>query len=173
MANQVPAPPLHPWFRAPAAGSRRPRCRGRRRGPSAGGGPRAPRFCRVLLGGRGTGKTVLLDVIGEVAATKLGWAVLHVQALQEESLVAVLLQRIPEAVRLSPFMGRPRNFQGATGSATAGLSVSSHHWRKLVGVEFSGMRATALSIPWFFAQAMSVMPWAMASDIPKLMKRSL
>ena len=38
------------------------------------------------------------DVIGEVASKKLGWAVLHVQALQEESLVARLLQRIPEAV---------------------------------------------------------------------------
>ena len=42
---------------------------------------------------------MLLDVIGEVAMKELGWPVLHVQALQEESLVAVLLQRIPEAVR--------------------------------------------------------------------------
>ena len=62
-------------------------------------GPEHPRFCRALLGSRGTGKTVLLDVIGEVASKELGWAVLHVQALQEESLVAVLLQHIPETVR--------------------------------------------------------------------------
>ena len=62
-------------------------------------GPEHPRFCRALLGSRGTGKTVLLDVVGEVASKKLGWAVLHVQALQEESLVAVLLQRMPEALR--------------------------------------------------------------------------
>jgi hypothetical protein len=62
-------------------------------------GPEHPRFCRALLGSRGTGKTVLLDVLGEVASKELGWAVLHVQALKEESLVAVLLQRIPEAVR--------------------------------------------------------------------------
>ena len=62
-------------------------------------GPEHPRFCRALLGNRGTGKTVLLDVFGEAASKELGWAVLHVQALQEESLVAVLLQRLPEAVR--------------------------------------------------------------------------
>ena len=57
--------------------------------------------------------------------------------------------------------------------ATAGFSTSSHHWRKLVGVEFSGVRWTALSRPSFFAQAMSVMPWAIASDMPKLTNRSL
>ncbi len=45
-------------------------------------------------------------MIGEVASKKLGWAVLHVQALQEESLVAVLLQRIPEAVRPWERFGR-------------------------------------------------------------------
>ena len=59
-----------------------------------------------MLGSRGTGKTVLLDVIGEVASKKLGWAVLHVQALQGESLVALLLQRIPEAVRPWERFGR-------------------------------------------------------------------
>jgi hypothetical protein len=42
--------------------------------------------------------------------------------------------------------------------ATAGLSTSSHHWRKLVGVEFSGVRWTPLSRPLFFARAMSVYP---------------
>ena len=69
-------------------------------------GPEHPRFCRALLGSRGTGKTVLLDVIGELATKKLGWAVLHVQALQEESLVAVLLQRMPEAFRPWGRLGR-------------------------------------------------------------------
>ena len=62
-------------------------------------GPEHPRFCRALLGSRGTGKTVLLDVVGEVATKRLGWTVLHVQALQEESLVAVLLERLPEALK--------------------------------------------------------------------------
>jgi hypothetical protein len=42
--------------------------------------------------------------------------------------------------------------------ATAGLSTSSHHWRKLVGVEFSGVRWTPLSRPSFVAQAMSAYP---------------
>ena len=42
--------------------------------------------------------------------------------------------------------------------ATAGLSTSSHHWRKLVGVEFCGVRWTPLSRPWSFAQAMSAYP---------------
>ena len=42
--------------------------------------------------------------------------------------------------------------------ATVGLSTSSHHWRKLVGVEFSGVRWTPLSRPSFFARAMSVYP---------------
>jgi erythrin-vacuolar iron transport family protein len=41
---------------------------------------------------------------------------------------------------------------------TVGLSASSHHWRKLVGVEFCGVRWTPLSRPSFFAQAMSVYP---------------
>ena len=42
--------------------------------------------------------------------------------------------------------------------AAAGLSTCSHHWRKLVGVEFCGVRWTPLSRPSFFAQAMSVYP---------------
>ena len=57
--------------------------------------------------------------------------------------------------------------------ATAGFRTCSHHWRKLVGVEFCGVRWTALSMPSFFAQAMSVIPWAIASDMPKLTNLSL
>ena len=41
---------------------------------------------------------------------------------------------------------------------TAGFSFVSHHWRKLVGVVFSGVRGSALSIPSFLARAMSVIP---------------
>jgi hypothetical protein len=106
MANQVPAPPYTPGF------GRRPPVVAGRDAPLDDVaqvlefGPEHPRFCRSLLGSRGTGKTVLLDVIGDAASTKLGWAVLHVQALQEESLVAVLLQRIPEAVRPWERFGR-------------------------------------------------------------------
>jgi hypothetical protein len=53
------------------------------------------------------------------------------------------------------------------------LSTSSLHRRKLVGVEFSIVRSTALSRPSFFAQAMSVMPCAIASDMPKETNLSL
>jgi hypothetical protein len=60
----------------------------------------------VLSGSRGTGKTILLDVIGEVASKELGWAVLHVQALQEESLVAVLLQHLPCWTSSTLLLGR-------------------------------------------------------------------
>ncbi len=98
MANQVPDPPYTPGF-----GRRPPVVAGRDAlvddvARVLHVGPEHPHFCRAILGSRGTGKTVLLDVVGEVASKKLGWAVLHVQALQEESLIAVLLQRIPEAV---------------------------------------------------------------------------
>ncbi len=106
MANQVPAPPYTPGFgrRPPVVAGRDALVDDVARVLEVG--PEHPRFCRAILGSRGTGKTVLLDVIGEVAAKKLGWAVLHVQALQEESLVAVLLQRIPEAVRPWERFGR-------------------------------------------------------------------
>ncbi len=57
--------------------------------------------------------------------------------------------------------------------STAGFSTSWHQRRKLVGVEFSGVRRTALSRPSFLAQAMSVIPCAITSDMPKLTKRSL
>jgi hypothetical protein len=56
--------------------------------------------------------------------------------------------------------GRPLCECGPIGvyEATAGLSTCSHHWRKLVGVEFCGVRWTPLSRPWFLAQARSVYP---------------
>src|SRR5580704_16995112 len=99
MAMQVPAPPYTPGFgrRPPVLAGRDALVDDVARVLEAG--PEHPRFCRALLGRRGTGKTVLLDVIGEIASKELGWAVLHVQALQEESLVAVLFQRMSEAVR--------------------------------------------------------------------------
>ena len=99
MAKQVLAPPYTPGFgrRPPVVAGRDALLDDVERVLEVG--PEHPRFCRALLGSRGTGKTVLLDVFGEIASKELGWAVLHVQALQEESLVAVLLQRMPEAVR--------------------------------------------------------------------------
>ena len=98
MANPVLPPPYTPGFgrRPPVVAGRDALVDDMARVLEVG--PEHPRFGRALLGSRGTGKTVLLDVIGEVASKELGWAVLHVQALPEESLVAVLLQRIPEAV---------------------------------------------------------------------------
>jgi hypothetical protein len=56
--------------------------------------------------------------------------------------------------------------RGGTQPRTAGLSTSSHHWRKLVGVVASGVRGSRLSRPSSLATAMSSMPCAMASDIP-------
>ena len=125
MAKQVLAPPYTPGF-----GRRPPVVAGRDAliGDAARvlkAGPEHPRFCRALLGGPGTGKTVLLDVIGEVASKKLGWGVLHVQALPEESLVAVLLQRIPEAVEPWGRLGRGSRGLQAQLSVAMGLGVAS------------------------------------------------
>lgn len=92
MPNQALAPPYTPGF------GRRP--------PSVSGrdalvddathvlevGPEHPRFCRALIGSHGTGKTVLLDVIGEVAQKKLGWAVLHVVA-DRKSVAAARIEQ--------------------------------------------------------------------------------
>ena len=125
MANQVPAPPY-----TPGSGRRPPVVAGRDGLVDdvervLGVGPEHPRFCRAILGSRGTGKTVLLDVVGEVASKKLGWAVLHVQALQEESLVAVLLQRIPEAVRPWGRLGRGSKDLQAQLNTAVDLGVAS------------------------------------------------
>lgn len=49
-------------------------------------------------------------------------------------------------------------------AVNAGLSVSSTHWRNVVGVVFSGVRTTALSRPLSFATAMSTIPSAIASE---------
>ena len=125
MANQVPAPPYTPGFgrRPPVVAGRDALLDDVER--VVEGGPEHPRFCRALLGSRGTGKTVLLDVIGEVASKELGWAVLHVQALQEESLVAVLLQRIPDAVRPWERLGRDYKDLRAKLSVAADVGVAS------------------------------------------------
>ena len=125
MANQVLAPPYTPGFgrRPPVVAGRDALLDDVARVLEVG--PEHPRFCRALLGSRGTGKTVLLDVIGEVASKKLGWAVLHVQALQEESLVAVLLQRIPEAVRPWGRFGRGSKDLQAQLNTGVGLGVVS------------------------------------------------
>ncbi len=64
-------------------------------------------------------------MIGETASKELGWAVLHVQALQEESLVAVLLRRIPEAVRPWRRFGRGSKDLQAQLSVGVNLGVAS------------------------------------------------
>jgi hypothetical protein len=131
MANPVPAPPYTPGFgrRPPVVAGRDALVDDVERVLDVG--PEHPRFCRALLGSRGTGKTVLLDVIGELAAKNLGWPVLHVQALQEESLVAVLLQRIPEAVRPWARFGRgSQDLQAQlnVGAASARATVERGHY---------------------------------------------
>src|SRR5487761_1618406 len=54
-------------------------------------------------------------------------------------------------------------------ACTAGLRVSSHHWRKVVGVSiaFCGVRAMPSSRPLSLAIIMSSRSWAMASDMPR------
>ena len=106
MPNQALGPPYTPGFgrRPPVVAGRDALVDDMARVLEAG--PGHPRFCRALIGSRGTGKTVLLDLVGELATNKLGWAVLHVQALQDESLVAVLLERVPEAFRPWGRLGR-------------------------------------------------------------------
>jgi hypothetical protein len=123
MAKQVLAPPYTPGFgqRPPVVAGRDAVIDDAARVLEAG--PEHPRFCRALLGSRGTGKTVLLDVIGEVASKKLGWGVLHVQALPGESLVAVLLQRIPEAVEPWGRLGRGSRASGFPSPTSAELST--------------------------------------------------
>ena len=125
MTNQVLAPPYTPGFgrRPPVVAGRDALVDDVDRVMEAG--PEHPRFCRAVLGSRGTGKTVLLDVIGETASKELGWAVLHVQALQEESLVAVLLRRIPEAVRPWRRFGRGSKDLQAQLSVGVNLGVAS------------------------------------------------
>jgi hypothetical protein len=130
MAKQVVAPPY-----TPGSGRRPPVVAGRDAliddvGRVLELGPEHPRFCRAILGSRGTGKTVLLDVFGELASKDLGWAVLHVQALQEESVVAVLLQRIPEAVRpWERFGSGSKGFQAqlTVGEDSARAAVEQDH----------------------------------------------
>lgn len=124
MANETLAPPYTPGFgrRPPVIAGRDALIDGIAQALEAG--PQHPRFCLALLGGRGTGKTVLLDVIGEAASERLGWGVLHVQALADESLVRVLLQRIPEAVKPWGRLGQgSRELQGQL-SAAASLAVA-------------------------------------------------
>ena len=130
MAKQALAPPYTPGF-----GRRPPVVAGRDAliddvARVLETGPEHPRFCRALLGSRGTGKTVLLDVFGEVASKELGWAVLHVQALPEESLIAVLLQRIPETVRPWERFGpssKDLQTQLGVGAASARATVEREH----------------------------------------------
>ncbi len=66
MAKQVPAPPYAPGFgrRPPVVAGRDALVDDTARVLEAG--PDHPRFCRALLGSRGTGKTVLPDVVGDV-----------------------------------------------------------------------------------------------------------
>ena len=134
MANQMPAPPYTPGFgrRPPVVAGRDALLDDVERVLEVG--PEHPRFCRAILGSRGTGKTVLLDVIGEVASKELGWAVLHVQALQEESLVGVLLQRLPETIRPWERFGRGSkdlqaqlNVGANLGAASARATVERGH----------------------------------------------
>jgi hypothetical protein len=118
-------------------------------------GPEHPRFCRAVLGSRGTGKTVLLDVFGEVASKELGWAVLHVQALPEESLVAVLLQRIPAAVRPWGRFGRsPKEPQEGANVSTGSAAAAFEDALGWVG-SFAAAHGTGLLITVDEAQAAS------------------
>ena len=55
---------------------------------------------------------------------------------------------------------------GAAQASTAGLSTSSHHCRKVVGLAVCRVRGTPSSRPSSLARTMSTMPWTNASPIP-------
>lgn len=61
-------------------------------------GPRHPDYTLVVTGRRGTGKTVLLDVIARSAGDK-GWLVLQVAGSDRPDLAANVVQRAHELVR--------------------------------------------------------------------------
>src|SRR4029077_19992118 len=58
----------------------------------------------------------------------------------------------------------PAHHAGAP-EVSRGSSTSAHHSRKLVGVVFSGVRGSAVSIPWSQPTHMSTFAWAIASDM--------
>lgn len=84
-------------------------------------GPAHPEFCSALLGHRGVGKTILLDSIGASAGHDISWAVLHVQALRDESLLATMAQRIPSA--LEPWGRMGRAFKGLQADLSVAVNL--------------------------------------------------
>ncbi|WP_419839275.1 AAA family ATPase [Candidatus Poriferisodalis sp.] len=79
-------------------------------------GPRHPDYTLVVTGRRGTGKTVLLDVIARSAAEK-GWLVLQVAGSDRPDLAANVMQRAHELVRPASWAAPALGFSPeATGS---------------------------------------------------------
>jgi hypothetical protein len=75
----------------------------------------------ALLGYRGVGKTTLLDSIGERVDGQLGWPVLHVQAVSDESLVQTIVERLPTS--LQPWGRLGRDFKRLETSLTVVLNL--------------------------------------------------
>jgi hypothetical protein len=84
-------------------------------------GPGHPDFVFALLGYRGVGKTTLLDSIGERVKAQLGWPVLHLQAVSDESLVGTIAERLPTS--LQPWGRLGRDFKRLEASLTVGLNL--------------------------------------------------
>lgn len=100
------------------------------------------------------GRELRLDPLTAVVLDPGG----HVVALKREDGSGILRPQIAtgKAWGGSP-LGRSSGCGGVQ-ARTAGLSTSSHHWRKLVGVADCGVRGSALSKPWFLAINMSTVP---------------
>lgn len=81
-------------------------------------GPRHPDYTLVVTGRRGTGKTVLLDVIARSASEK-GWLVLQVAGSDRPDLAANVVQRADELVRpaswTTPSLGFSADASGSAG----------------------------------------------------------
>ena len=93
-----------------------------------GAGPRDPRFTSVLLGPRGSGKTVTLNMIEDVAY-KAGWLVLPLDA--STSNIAERLEERIEWARdeNETLTAAPR---GGTDTTTTGVRVLGAEWQRQV-----------------------------------------
>lgn len=69
-------------------------------------GPGHPRFVSAIIGHRGVGKTSVLDAIGRRLQDRLGWAVLHRQAVRDGDLLADIAGGLPEAISGWSRLGR-------------------------------------------------------------------
>lgn len=84
-------------------------------------GPRHPDYTLVVTGRRGTGKTVLLDVVARSAAEQ-GWLVLQIAGSDRPDLAANVMQRAHEVVRPASWAAPALGFSPESSGSAAGLA---------------------------------------------------